>query len=112
MARRDRFLRLDVRGDVPVEMIDERGVEMTLRFERRSDEPPDEAAQATLERAVDRRRAVGRMFQASLTAVSCVASYAGGGCGNFRHRLRAPIERGQRVVVASIRFVAFALEPG
>jgi hypothetical protein len=40
-------------------VIDDDGVEMLLGVERRSHDPPDEPAEPPLERAIDRRLALG-----------------------------------------------------
>ena len=47
----DGALRLAVRGDVAVEMIDERGVERVLPLQRRRDDAPHERSQAPLDAA-------------------------------------------------------------
>jgi hypothetical protein len=55
-----------VRRDVPIEVVDQRGVERLLFFDGGADQPPDEATKPPFERPVARGGPSGRMFQARL----------------------------------------------
>ena len=49
-----------MRGDVAIEVVDQRGVETLLRLERRSNEAPDESSKPAFQRSVGGRRALGK----------------------------------------------------
>ena len=71
--RRGRLCGLVVRGGIPVDVIDEGGVETLLGVERRSHDTPDEPAEPALERA-SRPARLGRFFQPRFNRSTWLAS--------------------------------------
>ncbi len=103
--------RLAVGGDVPVQVVDDGGVEDLLLLERRADQPPDEPAQPPLERSVERRWSLGQRVPRLVDRGELVLVVGRRRVRHVRHALDRAVERGQRGVVGAVRLVALALEP-
>ncbi len=104
----DRALRLAVRGHVAVDVVHERRVERGLLLQRRTDDPPDEAREPSLQPACRRRRGAdipGRVERRDLLFV-----VRGRRVRKFRQPHERVVERGERVVVNAVAFLAFLLQ--
>ena len=88
-------------------MIDQQRIEGQLPLEVGRDDAPDEAGEPASEAGAC--GGAGRMFQASLSAATCVVD-ARSGRGERGGGPQRAIERGQRLVVARVRLVAFLFE--
>jgi hypothetical protein len=105
-----------VRGDVAIEVIDERRVEVLLRGERRRDDAPDERLEARGEAALrgpgaGRQRAPDRLpLHVQARHLRRVVRRLRQRRGAGRERAHGGVERAERVVIPPVGVGALALE--
>ncbi len=91
-------------------MVDERGVEAALPFERAANQPPDEPPQPPFERPIHGRRAIGQDVPVLVDRLDLPVVVGRRRIGQRRHPLERVIERRERVVVLAIGVGPLALE--
>jgi len=107
----DRLLPFVLRRDIAVDVIDDLRVESSLRLERRTEQPPHEAAESSFDRTIRRRRAIGQDVPGHIERrhpVVVVSSRRRRKLGRLLDRV---VDSRQRVIVQAVGFEALTLQP-
>src|SRR5688572_32289629 len=96
---------------VAIEVIDDGGIERHLSLEHRLDHRPRRVEHRAANAARTLRRALAEAVERLVDGRQLLFVVSGGRLRPIRERLNGTIDRGQRLVVAPMRFGAFRGEP-